>query len=137
MTRICNRIALRVEKGTALLITGGLLVLYVLSYVVLSLLGGYVFWQSGELRYKHGLSVSDIIHWEPSGCVYQHGFRDIHGETVSRGNILGYIYSPLIRLDRWLVHPTRQWCPLIDDTIASTKRSSTFRRSSESVSCQQ
>ncbi|MBN1918169.1 MAG: hypothetical protein JW889_09685 [Verrucomicrobia bacterium] len=86
---------------------GLLLLLYVLSYGVLSLLGGYGYTQSGELRYDSGLSVSDLEMFQPLFARWQASFRKIDGSYVSRGNALGRFFSPLIRLDRRFVHRTR------------------------------
>jgi hypothetical protein len=38
------------------------------------------------------------VHWEP--------FVTSKGEETSRGTVLGYFYSPLIRIDRAIVHPS-------------------------------
>ena len=82
---------------------------YLVSYLILSALGGYRFDQSGELRYASaGLSVSDLVMWHPAGCWYQRRLRGITGDHTSRGNFLGYLYSPLIVLDRALVHRTKR-----------------------------
>jgi hypothetical protein len=59
------------------------------------------------MRYDFGLSVSDVSIWHPAG-VYWEPFVDVRGNETSRGTNLGYFYSPLIRLDRRFVHPTKQ-----------------------------
>ena len=83
------------------------LVLYVGVYIVLSCLGGYYYNQSGKLRYPGILlAVSDISTWNPKGCWFQYRFINTHGESVSRGNDLGYLFAPLIMLDRRFFHPT-------------------------------
>ncbi|QDT44102.1 hypothetical protein Pan241w_42080 [Gimesia alba] len=80
---------------------------YVGIYITLSCLGGYYFSQSGIYRYRSiGLSVSDISIWNPKGCRFQARFKNIRGEYVSRGNELGYFFSPLIMIDRKWFHPT-------------------------------
>ena len=81
-------------------------VLYVGLYAALSSSGSYVFSQSGRLRYGFGLAVSDQGLWRPCGVRWQR-FCDIYGWNSSRGNILGYFYSPLILLDRAVIHPSR------------------------------
>lgn len=83
------------------------LVLYVGVYIVLSCLGSYYFNQSGELRYSGILlAVSDISTWNPKGCWFQYRFKNTRGEYVSRSNDLGYLFAPLIMLDRRFFHPT-------------------------------
>ncbi|WP_298859154.1 hypothetical protein [uncultured Gimesia sp.] len=80
---------------------------YVGTYIALSFFGGYYFNQSGKVRYRSmGLSVSDISTWNPKGCWYQAEFKNTKGISVSRGNDLGYLFSPLIILDRKYFHPT-------------------------------
>tara|TARA_R110002049_G_scaffold201707_1_gene372427 strand:- start:800 stop:1138 length:339 start_codon:yes stop_codon:yes gene_type:complete len=84
-----------------------LLVLYVGVYITLSCLGGYYFNQSGKVRYRSmGLAVSDISTWTPKGCRFQYRFKNTRGEYVSRGNEPGYLFAPLIMLDRRFFHPT-------------------------------
>ena len=83
------------------------LIFYVGVYIVLSCLGGYYFNQSGKVRYHSiGLAVSDISTWTPKGCWFQYRFKNTRGEYVSRGNELGYLFAPLIMLDRRFFHPT-------------------------------
>ncbi|MDF1746485.1 MAG: hypothetical protein P1V19_22500 [Gimesia sp.] len=82
--------------------------IYVVTYIILSSLGGYYYNQSGKVRYRSiGLSVSDITTWNPKGCWYQAKFKNTKGIYVSRGNDLGYVFSPLIILDRKYFHPTQ------------------------------
>ena len=83
------------------------LVVYVGGYGLLAAFGGYRFDQSGRVRYVTGLSVSDIEMWHPALAWYQDDFQKLDGRIVTRGNVLGYAFSPLIRLDRLLVHKTR------------------------------
>jgi len=72
---------------------------YVVSYTVNSSLGGY--WMTPERdtheRYSFGLSMSTAIHWQP-----RIGY---HARFVT--DAVGRFYAPLIRIDRWLIHPTR------------------------------
>jgi hypothetical protein len=84
-----------------------LAVLYVGSYVVLAVRGGYYWSQSGKTRYVSGMSASDVEIWQPDVAWWE-PFRDIHGNDTSRGNLLGFVYSPLIRLDRHWFHPTHE-----------------------------
>ena len=77
--------------------------LYVGSYIVLSMTGGWIVSESGELRII--LAVSDIFLWQP-----RHGqgqwFRHSDGETGFRGDMLGTFYAPLILLDQCCIHRT-------------------------------
>lgn len=83
----------------------GVLSVYVLVYVVLSMSGGYVFTQSGQVRYDFGLSVSDIQQWQPRFAFCQR-FRKLDGSWTLRANYPGYCFAPLILLDQALVHQT-------------------------------
>jgi hypothetical protein len=78
---------------------------YVGSYAVMSAAGDYQASQSGRLRYVTGPAVTDVYHWQPAMAYWQ-PFRDIRGNDTSHGNLLGYVYSPLIRLDRKWRHPS-------------------------------
>lgn len=83
------------------------LMVYVGIYIILTLQGGYYLNQSGKVRYRSiWLSVSDISTWNPKGCWYQAKFKNTKGVSVSRGNDLGYLFSPLIMIDRKYFHPT-------------------------------
>ena len=83
-----------------------MLLTYIGSYVALSAAGGYRASQSGRLRYSFGFSVTDVYHWQPAVGRWE-PFRDISGRDTTRGDPLGYFYSPLIRLDRKWRHPSR------------------------------
>ncbi len=84
-----------------------LVLAYVVSYCVLSLLGGYYYNQSGEVRYSGGLAATDLVMYQPRFLGWQPRFRRVDGTYTSRGNTLGYFYSPMIYLDRRFVHRTR------------------------------
>ena len=81
--------------------------LYVGSYCCLSASGGYYFGQSGRVRYGFGISVSDVSIWQPKFLQWQR-FTNAGGEETTRDNFPGYVFCPLIAMDRWLVHPTEQ-----------------------------
>jgi peptidoglycan/LPS O-acetylase OafA/YrhL len=83
----------------------GVLAAYVLVYVVLSLTGGYIFTQSGQVRYGFGLSVSDLQQWQPRFAFCQR-FRQVDDSWTLRANFLGYVFAPMILLDQTLVHRT-------------------------------
>lgn len=78
---------------------------YRLVYVAASVTGHYHWLQSGHLRYGGGLSVTDRVIWNPR-CMWWEPFRDVSGKDTTRGNSLGYLYSPLLCLDRQWLHPT-------------------------------
>jgi hypothetical protein len=80
--------------------------LYIGSYAALSAAGQPVFSQTGHLRYSFGFAVSDVVIWDPPFAQWE-PFHTIDGVDTSRGNFVGYLYSPLIRLDRRFWHPTR------------------------------
>jgi hypothetical protein len=81
--------------------------LYIATYAILSMMGGYRFDQSGLVRYGGALSASDLEMWHPWGAWFQADFVDVEGKTTSRGNAVGYLFSPLIRVDRALIHKTK------------------------------
>ena len=81
--------------------------IYVASYCCLSACGEYQFGESGRVRYGFGLSVSDLSIWQPKILRWQR-FTNTRGEEATRGNIFGYLYCPLIVIDRWLIHPTKR-----------------------------
>lgn len=85
-------------------------VLYIGTYVFLSWGGRYCFMQSGEVRYKSGLSVSDVVKWQPK-FIYWNIHRDIDGGLSIQSNFIGIIYSPLIYLDQKVVHKTQTIIP--------------------------
>ena len=83
----------------------GILILYAAVYTVLSLSGGYVFTQSGLVRYGFGLSVSDLQQWQPRFAFCQR-FRQVDEHWTLRANFLGYVFAPLILCDQAFVHKT-------------------------------
>ena len=72
---------------------------YVGSFALNSHLGGY--WnkpeRDGHDRWSFGLSLHTAVLWQP-----RFGYWALY-----RSDWLGAFYSPLIRLDRRLLHPTR------------------------------
>ena len=91
-----------------------LLIVYVASYAVMSALGGWHWSQTGKLRYGFGFPVTDVIRWKPAGLTWE-PFRNVAGDDTSRGNPQGYLYSPLIRIDRAWFHPDRPIFNRADD----------------------
>lgn len=92
-----------------------LLLVYLGAYVYFTSVGAYYFSQSGTARYSSGLSISNVSIWHPR-FLYWAPFKNIFGQSTSRGSTLGYYYSPLIIVDRKWFHPTQQ---LIADDFAS------------------
>lgn len=90
-------------RRVAVLAGGILLLVYVGSYVALSACGGWYWAQTGRVRYTFGLAMTDAVRWHPAWARWE-PFRDVRDRDTSRGNLAGYLYSPLIRLDRAWVH---------------------------------
>lgn len=100
---------------------------YVVSYVVNSSLGGY--WMKPERdtrdRYSFGLSMFTAFNWQPR-VGYNSSFVT---------DAVGYFYAPLIRGDRWLLHPTHylsnkdcfDWC----DNLKVSDMHPQFRQEAE------
>ena len=82
-----------------------LFLIYVGSYCIMSALGTYMPSQSGLVRYNSGLSMTDIHIWYPK-LSYGQLYIDVNGKRTFRGNILGYVYAPLILFDQAFVHKT-------------------------------
>ena len=92
-----------------------ILLLYVVSYAVLSAAGGYALTQSGETRWSPtGLAVSDVLEWQPLGAKY-HRQKSLRGGYLERENAIGHCYRPLIRLDRRFIHKTKRVVELNGD----------------------
>lgn len=88
----------------------GVLALYVVVYVILSLSGGYILTESGQVRYSSGLSVSDIHQWQPR-LVFCQRFQRIDGSWSLRATFLGYVFAPLVLFDQTFVHETIRLFP--------------------------
>ena len=80
-------------------------VAYIASYTVLSMCGEQVYCQTGKVRYGMGFAVSDIAHWHPYG-VYWEPFVYVSGQHGFRADPVGWVYAPLIWMDRRWVHRT-------------------------------
>ncbi len=82
------------------------LALYVSSYFVLSFQGKYHASRSGQHRWDSiGLAVIDQHLWHAKG-VFWRPFRTVDGQDTYQATYLGYFYSPLIVMDRAVVHRT-------------------------------
>ncbi|MCA9072832.1 MAG: hypothetical protein KDA84_28105 [Planctomycetaceae bacterium] len=81
---------------------------YVVSYIALSAFGEYRPSPSGKRRYAFGLAVMDRSLWQPKGMYWSRRL-DLHGESTTEGSLLGYLYFPLIVVDRTYWHPTMHY----------------------------
>jgi hypothetical protein len=89
----------RLPAPRAFLILGAVTFLYIGSFALNSYFGGY--WNQLERdrhgRWNFGLSLHTAVLWQPRfGCWAPY-----------RSDWLGAFYSPLIRFDRHLIHPSR------------------------------
>lgn len=85
-----------------------ILAVYVGTYCLLSWNGRYWYRPSGEVRYGSGLAAFELAQWSPYGITFEcrHG---VDGKYITDGGVFGFIYSPLIYVDRRLVHKTRRY----------------------------
>jgi hypothetical protein len=81
-----------------------LLVLYVGSYILNSLAGGWMVNESGKCR-PFALAICDQYIWMPRYGFCQK-FRDVDGRDSIRAWGLGYVYCPLMLIDQAFVHRT-------------------------------
>lgn len=93
------------RKGTRRAILGSIVfgVVYVSSYVPLSMTGGWVVSESGRIRIT--LAMADIFEWQPRYGMF-HRMRTYGGGHLVRADFLGWFYSPLILIDQKWIHPT-------------------------------
>jgi hypothetical protein len=75
---------------------------YVSLYAYLSLNGGYILTQSGQVRSGSHL-VSDIQQWQPYHAFCQRFWR-ADGSWTLHANLPGYVFAPMIILDQTLFH---------------------------------
>ena len=93
----------------------GLVLSYIIVYIPLSLLGSYHTVPSGRTRGPHDQAISDQEVWQPLGLrliLFRGADGSTHFADPSRAggaytNFGGYIYLPLIIVDRWLIHSSR------------------------------
>lgn len=93
----------------------GLVLSYIIIYIPLSLLGSYHTVPSGRTRGPHDQAISDQEVWQPLGLrliLYRGLDGNTHFADPSRAggaytNFGGYLYLPLIAIDRWLIHRRR------------------------------
>ena len=85
----------KITKNLIALIACG----YLLIYLTLSYFGKYEISPTGEMRYSFGLSITDRLQWDPYGLVCR-----VSGTQSPDFNGLGFIYCPLIVIDRFIWH---------------------------------
>jgi hypothetical protein len=78
---------------------------YLGVYAVLSATGGYVEESSGEIRWSFGLSVPDVLVWQPR---FGRGYsvKSASGTDEWSCDAIGWIYYPVMVLDQQHIHPT-------------------------------
>jgi hypothetical protein len=91
------------RRKRKLILAAAAVVVYVAAYTVLSIRGGYVQVASGATRLSYGFAVSDMFVWQPSPGVGYH-FRDASGHDEWMGDLLGWLFRPLIEMDQRFVH---------------------------------
>lgn len=80
--------------------------LYVGTYSLLSYFGRYCWEQSGEVRYAaSGFSITDLEQWQPR-FIFCQRFKTYDGRWITRANLLGHVYAPLVLLDQAYFHKT-------------------------------
>ncbi|MBI1344648.1 hypothetical protein GC163_00015 [bacterium] len=94
------------RHGSFIAILAVATILYVATYLTLSVNGKYVRRPSGERRYAgFGLAAWDRSLWQPVGVRWERR-RDITGEYVTDGNELGWLFLPMLIIDRTWFHET-------------------------------
>lgn len=84
-----------------------MLSLYVGTYSVLSANGRYIMRPSGERRWNQtGMALMDTSLWTPAGVSWDRR-RSVTGKYVYESDPLGWLFLPLLSLDRRYVHPTQ------------------------------
>jgi hypothetical protein len=103
------------KRNRRVILIASVLGVYLLSYAVLSLCGGYRLVVSGQAR-PTGLAFSDTFAWQPRfGVCYP--FHTATGEDTHHMDWLGLLYFPLIRLDQAFVHQSRPYITFADDDV--------------------
>jgi hypothetical protein len=88
-----------------LLIAGFAIVVYVGSYVPLTLFGEYRIDMTGRHR-PWGLALMDVYLWQPK-AMYFRVYTSVSGDTECSSDLLGAVYAPLILIDRAVWHRSR------------------------------
>ena len=82
-----------------------LLIIYIGTYIVLTLGGGMLLEESGAVRDRGGSPKQDVAQWQPRG-LHLNRYREMDGEINIRANVGGWIFMPLIIEDRRSWHHT-------------------------------
>lgn len=86
-------------------------------YFFLSCIGSYMPSQSGKIRYTGGISMTDIEIWQPKFITFK-TYYSVDGSKSIKANIGGYLFYPLILIDRNTVHKTVSY---FEETDSSRK----------------
>ena len=92
---------LRKKSFQVLFIVGAF---YLFSYLSFRGSGNYVIIRSGEVR-PYAFAAADKIIWNPNDTHWQ-TFKNAYGHYETKGNAKGYIFMPLICIERALFKPT-------------------------------
>lgn len=85
-----------------------ILLLYVGTYIALSFTGGYRVASTGNARIPLlSVSIPDSQQWQPKYLELE-VMKTGSGSWTTNGNLGGYIFSPLILIDRKLWHPNKE-----------------------------
>lgn len=101
-------------KRRSLLVLMIIMSVYAQTYVILSFLGDRQQEITGAFRlaYKgYPLPAGpDALVWQPR-FIYFNVRNSFDGSTVVESNFLGYMFAPLIYIDRWLFHKSKALMP--------------------------
>jgi hypothetical protein len=83
---------------------------------VLSGKGGYMEEPSGRLRWNFGFAISDIFVWQP---YWGRGYYmvDLSKRDEWNGDVLGFLFKPLMTLDQRFIHPNLRFRSLDDGSF--------------------
>lgn len=89
----------------------GCILLYLALYALNSTCGEYRVVASGNTRKAFGrptgVSMPDVAHWFPLVGRFDF-YKTIHGKVESRGSFFGYLFCPLIHMDRTIWHHSKK-----------------------------
>ncbi len=88
---------------------------YLGLYIFLSYLGDYTPSQSGKRRHSGGISITDLEVWQPKFIVLN-TYYSVDGLRSVKANIGGYLFYPLILIDRNTVHKTVSYFEEMDSS---------------------
>jgi hypothetical protein len=81
------------------------IVVYLSSYIILSLYGDYKIDMSGKRRYSFGPAMMDVYLWQPH-FTYCKLFKGVDGYWMLHANFLGYVFAPAALCDQAFAHKT-------------------------------